>query len=251
MALDLRDDGPSRRVGNQLAKALLVNTSTGISYPVMYNPNELTLEEGNNFAEVGIPGRRASPIQYVRGKARTLAMELFFDSYEIGTDVRTFTAPIVGLLEKDPTTQAPPILLFSMGRFQFRSVLVEAGQRFTMFIADGTPVRATLTVRLQEFVEIALEIERGVFLGSPTVSAVGNSVARVVTGGAGVSGGPRTHITAAGDTLQGLAGVYLGDPGRWREIADANAIADPLVLTPARSLLIPPADRPRGAGGDT
>ena len=38
--------------------------------PVMYNPEELKLEQGNKFAEVGIPGLNASPVQYVRGKAR-------------------------------------------------------------------------------------------------------------------------------------------------------------------------------------
>jgi len=236
-------------VGNQLAKALLVNTVTGTHYTVMFNPNELTVEEGNNFAEIGIPGLRTSPIQYVRGKARTLAMELFFDSYELGTDVRTFTAPIVALLEKDPTTHAPPILLFSMGRFQFRSVLVEAGHRFTMFKADGTPVRATMTVRLQEFVEVELEIEQGLFLGSPTASALVNTAAGAVGGGAGSSGAPRTHVVGAGDTLQRLAGAYLGDPGRWREIADANSIVDPLALVPGSALLIPSADSRHPSGG--
>ena len=40
------------------------------------------------------------------------------------------------------------------------------------------------------------------------------------------------HVTIEGDTLSGLAGVYLGDPARWREIADANAIDDPLRARP-------------------
>ena len=61
-------------------------------------------------------------------------MELFFDTYETGQDVRDFTAPIVALLDKQPQTMAPPVLLFSLGRVQFRCVLVDAGQRFTMFL---------------------------------------------------------------------------------------------------------------------
>ena len=58
--------------GNGLAKALLINTSTGTGFPVMYNPEELVLEQGNTFAEIPVPGLNASPVQYIRGKARSL-----------------------------------------------------------------------------------------------------------------------------------------------------------------------------------
>src|SRR3712207_4522454 len=80
-----------RPVNNELAKAVLIDTTTGVGYPVMYNPEELRLEQGNQFAEVGIPGLNASPVQYVRGKSRVLTMELFFDTYESGEDVRAYT----------------------------------------------------------------------------------------------------------------------------------------------------------------
>src|ERR1700684_1388371 len=115
----------------QLAKAFIVNTTTGQQIPLMYNPEQFTLDQGNNFAEIGIPGLNAPPIQYVRGKGRTLTMELFFDSYELGVDVRQFTDGITGLLATLSATFAPPILLFVMGSFSFRCVLMEAGQRFT------------------------------------------------------------------------------------------------------------------------
>ena len=83
--------GNARLVSSELAKAVIINTVTGASFPVMYNPEELQVEQGNNFAEVGIPGLNAPPLQYVRGKARVLTMELFFDTYETGQDVRDFT----------------------------------------------------------------------------------------------------------------------------------------------------------------
>jgi nucleoid-associated protein YgaU len=218
------------------AKAVLVNTATGAALPVLYNPAEFTLEQGNTFAEIGIPGLAASPSQYVRGKLRTLAMELFFDSYETGQDVRRLTAPILALLDPDPRTLAPPVLLFSMGRFQFRCVLADAGQRFTMFVADGTPVRCTMTVRLQEYTEIEIEIQSGLFVDAPGVSAAVDAIAR--------PGTSLVHVVVRGDTVSALAGQYLGDPGRWREIADANAVADPLVLTPGATLVIPGGRRP-------
>src|SRR6478735_2694482 len=110
----------------QLAKAAIVNTDTGDRIEVMYNPEQYSLEQGNNFAEVGIPGLKGPPVQYVRGKLRTLSMELFFDTYEQGVDVRGITGTIVALLDQDVRTKAPPILLFTMGAFSFRCVLVDA-----------------------------------------------------------------------------------------------------------------------------
>ena len=123
-----------------LAKALILNTATNTRVSVMYNPEEFRLEQGNAFAEVAIPGLDAPPIQYVRGKGRALTMDLFFDTYETGADVRVYTGQVTGLLAKTPQTQGPPVLVFSMGQFQFLCVLADAGQRFTMFLRDGTPV---------------------------------------------------------------------------------------------------------------
>jgi nucleoid-associated protein YgaU len=224
---------------SELAKALIINTATRESLPVMYNPEEIKLDQGNTFAEVGIPGLDAPPVQYVRGKGRVLTTELFFDTYgtEPPQDVRTRTAPIVALLDKHPGTQAPPVLVFSMGPFQMQCVLVEAGQRYTMFRRDGLPVRATLSVRFQEFVRIDVETIRGVFFGSPTFSALAAPAVGVLTGSSTV------HVTVAGDTLSSLAAAFLGDPALWRDIAGANDLDDPFDLPPGRSLVIP---APRG-----
>ena len=226
-----------------LVKALIINTTTRDRFPVMYNPEEFKLEQGNTFAEVGIPGLNTPPVQYVRGKARALTMELFFDTYEAKddkgkpVDVREYTRKIVWLLDKLPQTQAPPILLFSMGRFHFRCVLVDAGQRFTMFLRDGTPVRSTLSVRFQEYVRADIEIQRGLFFGSPTVSAVVNTAVQTTV--QLLSGSSTVHITLAGDTLSGLAAAYLGDAALWRDIAQANNIDDPLNLPVGLPLVIP------------
>ncbi|MGB6986728.1 MAG: LysM peptidoglycan-binding domain-containing protein [Candidatus Aquilonibacter sp.] len=200
----------------QLAKAVILNTNTGQQIPVMYNPEQFSLDQGNNFAEIGIPGLNAPPIQYVRGKGRVLSMELFFDTYELAADVRTYTDAITGLLETIPNTFAPPILLFVMGSFTFRCVLAECGQRFTMFFIDGTPARCTLTVRFHEYVDVTISIETGVFLGPPMV-----------------------YNVVQGDTLSGIAAQTGGDPSTWRNIANANNIEDPFNPPTGKPLVIP------------
>ncbi|SDY48333.1 LysM domain-containing protein [Modestobacter sp. DSM 44400] len=236
---------------HELAKAVLINTSTGAGHPVMYNPEEIKLEQGNQFAEVGIPGLGASPLQYVRGRNRVLAMELFFDTYESGEDVRAHTAPIVQLLDQDPQTLAPPVLLFSLGKIQFRCVLTDAGQRFTMFARDGTPVRSTMSVRLQEYVEVSVEVRQGVFLGSPTLSGAVNAGVAAATAAVGGSAAAETvmHMVLAGDTLSGIAAAYLGDAARWRDIAQANRIVDPFGLVVGTALVLPLAASTAAATG--
>ncbi len=204
-----------------LTKAVITNTITNEKINVMYNPEEFKLDQGNTFAEVGIPGLNAPPIQYVRGRSRTLTMDLFFDTYETQEDVRTHTNRIVSLLNTLPQTKAPPVLLFTMGRFNFECVLVDAGQRFTMFLRDGTPVRATLSTRFQEYVRIDITVQQGLFVGVPTL-----------------------HNFIMGQTLSSLAATYLGDPGKWRQIAQANNIDNPLNIQPGTQLTIPGGSKP-------
>jgi nucleoid-associated protein YgaU len=204
----------------RLAKATILNTHNGERIPVMYNPEEYKLDQGNDFAEVAIPGLNAPPLQYVRGRARSLTMDLFFDTYEVAEDVRRHTGRIVHLLEKLPQTHAPPILLFTMGQFAFQCVLVDASQRFVMFLRDGTPVRSIMSARFQEYVPVEIEVESGLFIGPPTL-----------------------HNIVGGETLSHIAGRLLGDASRWREIADANGVDDPLRLIPGAALVMP-----RGGG---
>jgi hypothetical protein len=207
-----------------LEKATIINLDTRESLPVMFNPEEYTLDMGNSIAEIGIPGLEKSPIQYVRGNLRTLQMELFFDTYEKPQDekdVRAETQRITALLEKSATTQAPPVLLVTWGSLQFKCVLETVGQRFIMFLADGTPVRARLNVTFKEFEQVEVEVQRGFFLGPPTV---------------------RTLLQ--GETLSNLAHEYLGDAGAWRIIAGLNNIDDPRRIPSGTPLLIPPGRNP-------
>lgn len=216
-----------------LAKATIINLDTGGEVQVMFNPEELRLDQGNTFAEVGIPGLPSSPVQYVRGRTRTLSMDLFFDTYEFVVpllpgrrpDVRFFSGQVVRLLDQTPQTKAPPVLLFSLAQFQFQCVLTEANQRFTMFWSDGTPVRATVSVRFQEFTRVDFETRTGFFAGPPTV-----------------------HTITSNDTLSHLAAKVLGDAGLWRLLAEANGIDDPLNIPVGLPLLIPAALLRAGPG---
>lgn len=184
----------------------------------LFNPTQYNLDQGNQIAEIGVPGLGSPILQYVRGNARTLSMELFFDTYERQADVRRHTDAIYGLLAIDPETHAPPICLVVWGDFSLRCVLERVGGRFTMFLTDGTPVRATLNVTFKEYVDVAVEVRR-----TPLQSADHT----------------KRRTARLGDTLSGIAGVEYGDPSRWRYIAEANNQDNPRTLSPG-VLVIPP-----------
>lgn len=185
---------------------------------VLFNPTQYSLDQANTLAEIGVPGLAAPILQYVRGNGRTLSMELFFDTYEQQEDVRDHTGRVYGLLNIRGPLHRPPVCTFTWGAFNFDCVVERVGGRFTLFLADGTPVRATLSVTFKEFVEVEVLVR-----DPPTESA----------------DHAKTYLVRRGDTLASIAAKEYGDPARWRPIARANRIANPRLLAPGTRLALP------------
>jgi nucleoid-associated protein YgaU len=212
-----------------LERAQITNTVTGQRIPVQFNPEEYTLNRDVNYAQTAIPGLSAPLLQFVSGNLQTLEMELFLDSYEehkagsrvvnaARSDVRLLVRQVTDLMSIEPTTHAPPVLLFTWASLSFTCVLARAAQRYTMFLPDGTPVRARLTVTFNEFRNIDLEAKE---------------VKRET------SDYSKRHIVSEGETLSAIAGVEYGDPRLWRVIAIANRLQHARNLAPGAQLLLP------------
>ena len=190
----------------------------GSAFKVLFNPNTYSVGKANQIAEAAVPGLNAPILQFVNGNARTLDMDLFFDSYEEGTDVTQETDKIYKLLLIDPETHAPPICEVAWGKFIFKAVLDHVSGKFTLFLADGTPVRATLTVTFKEY----LDVDQLVRV-QPTQSADHR----------------KTRVIKSADRIDIIASEEYGDPEKWRPIAEANNLDDPEQLVPGHVLIIP------------
>jgi hypothetical protein len=205
-----------------LTKALIINTDADdpLPIPVMFNPPEYRIQRTNQFAEVGIPGLGSSLLQFVRGSAETLAMDLFFDTTDRGVDVRAITELVVGLTSLNARTHAPPHLMFVWGTLIFPCVLESVAQHFDYFNSRGMPLRATLTVTLK---------------GSDALEDLISSIP--------LESADRTkgYMVTAGDTLQSIAAREYDDPRPWRLIAQASNIDNPLTIQPGLALSIPPS----------
>src|SRR5262245_48492110 len=212
-----------------LEKATITNTVNGERIPVMFNPEEYTVQRDVNYAQSTIPGLGAPLVQFVAGNMQTLEMELFLDTYEehregsvvlnrAGQDVRDLTKRITGLMQIDGRTHAPPVLLFVWGSLSFTCVLARATQRFTMFLGDGKPVRATLQVTFNEFQNVDLEA-REVKRETADYS--------------------KTLEVHEGETLAAIAYAEYGNARLWRPIALRNSIDAPHSLVVGQRLVLP------------
>lgn len=190
----------------------------GDEFEVLYNPNTYRVTDANQFAEIAVPGLRSPLIQFARGNVRTLSMQFFFDSYEEKKDVRAYTSKITDLLETESDLHAPPICLLSWGGPTFVGVLEQANLSFTLFLPSGVPVRATMDVTFKEYPETAIRAQ----LGRQRSSHFEKQV-----------------VVKSQDTLSRIAAEFLGDPRKWREIANRNDIDNPLAIQPGQTLVIP------------
>jgi nucleoid-associated protein YgaU len=203
-----------------LEKATIINLETGAQVQVQFNPEEYSLSGENQFALANVPGRSGPLLQFAFGNLRTVEMELFFDTYEDpnNKDVRVQTSRVVDLLNIDPQTHAPPVLMFLWGKLKFRCVLAKANQRFIMFLPTGVPVRAKVQVTLQEFTN-----------GDYETKEVKRETADYT----------KTYVVGYGETLSGIATAVYNDPTQWRPLAVANNIDDPRMLPIGLRLVVP------------
>jgi nucleoid-associated protein YgaU len=218
-----------------LEKAYLTRADDqSVRVPCLFNPKELSVEKSNQYAEVNIPGLSSPVFQFVRGNARSVTLDLFFDTYMAGEDVRSYTDRITGwdagvmlsnlsdgpkgLMDIDSKLHAPPVCLFVWGSFVFQCIIERVSKRFTMFLPEGVPVRATLSVTLKEYREVDIQVKE-IEVHSADVT--------------------KRWTMKQGDSLWSIAAKEFGDPADWRLIADANGIDNPRTITPGIELVIP------------
>jgi len=220
-------------MATQLVKAnvkILEGRNKDAELEVHFNPTEYALEYGATFQETAVPGLSNPILQFVNGAAEVLTMDLLFDTYTDrgGADVSVVTSAFTRMVAIDADTHAPPRVEFTWGAFTFRAVVEKISQRFTMFLGDGTPVRATLSVTFKQYRTISEQLEE------PRRNSSDKTKHRVL---GKVDGYRPTPIS-----LWALAAEELGEPRFWRQIARHNRVEDPRALRPGDVIIVPPLE---------
>jgi nucleoid-associated protein YgaU len=229
--------------GGAALQRLAIEPEGGEPVEALFNPSEIAISASASWeqaqpASYGGANAATIELEFRSVQAQTLSIELFFDTYESraaanfldavalplvpglgrqATDVSQYTEQVAQLAEVDPTLHRPPVCHLYWGAFDiFTGVLTSLDQRFTMFLEDGTPVRATLSC---SFLGVSLDW-RG--KGEPESSDV-----------------IKTRQVRRNDTLHSIAAEEYRDPALWRNIAWANGIINPRDVEPGTVLIIP------------
>lgn len=187
---------------------------------VCFNPKEYSLDKSIEWdSEKSFTD--APPPEFKKPSPMTLSVTLQFDSYEERVSVRdkwvrkleSMTMMKAPLTDKSSATDKknnrPPTILFVWGEFVFQGVIESLGQKYTMFLSDGTPVRAECALKIRNVITAAIDDASNQASFSKSGSA------------------DKIHSVGPNDRMDLIAMQYYGDPGRWTDIAAHNDIVDP------------------------
>lgn len=201
----------------------------GEQIPCLFNPTDFAVSKRNRWLVDRVPGRDAPELYFGGGEPGRLSVELLLDTTTDGKPVTQHTNRLFTLLEidkslpgHDPKTGRgrPPWVRFHWADFHsFKAVVEGLDVAFTYFGSDGTPLRAEASLELRQFEPDPQFAKQNPTSGTPEPH--------------------RVHVVQATETLDRIAAFHYGDAGRWRAIADANGITDPMRVEPGTPLTIP------------
>jgi nucleoid-associated protein YgaU len=202
--------------------------------PFMYNPAELTTAKSANWNRPQQKGAgSAGKPQFTGAGPQTVQMEVWFDAWD-ATDANVARSVMTLFEWTKPTPSSikkklprPPVLGFEWGKnrilLDLKFFLKTVNAKYVLFKPDGTPVRASATLSLEEVPE-----------DPPKQNpSSGSRESR------------RSHLIGAGDSLHSVAYHEYGDASLWRGIAAFNEIDDPLRVAAGTRILVPTADEAR------
>ena len=126
----------------------LEGSCSGKTCTAMFNPKELQVDKTVSWSAKS--GHTENPVQeFKEPQSSNLQVTLYFDGYEKKKSV--YDGGIDSLEAFATIDQAlgrPPLCLFLWGKFRFQGVVSSLSQKYTMFLEDGTPVRAEVGLQM-------------------------------------------------------------------------------------------------------
>ena len=206
-----------------------VETSAGKfekTVEALFNPNQISINKSSKWRTNKQGERDTGKAHFPYGDPATMSLDLFFDTYEELTDVREHTSKLFLLttVQDHGELHRPPLCEIQWGAFnisddyQCKWILQSLNQRFTLFLDDGMPVRATLSCTFRQWRSDDLEKK---LLKKQSVDVT------------------KRRVVSSGDTLSSIAAEEYEDPLLWRPIAEKNNIYQPRKLAIGQTLAIP------------
>jgi hypothetical protein len=206
-----------------------LKTERGATINCLFNPAQLKINKSNSWNGDNSAGRNAPDLVFDGGGSGSMTLDLIFDTTDTGAAVTTHTNKLSALMSVDKElsdydsatdTGRPQWVEFHWGDMHtFKSVITQMDLTFTYFASSGVPLRANVSLSLLQY-----EPEGNWGPQNPT---------------SGTPAPHRLHQVHKGETLDRIAARHYKDSTKWRIIAEANGISDPLALRPGAILSIP------------
>lgn len=189
-----------------------------------YNPEQITIQKQSHWHSTPQAAQSAGTPQYHGAGPESLNITLLLDTFALPPNPPDVAIMILKqALISSPVNTAmgdakPPTVMFGWGT----NIVMEEAYIKSMSVTYkrfllGTPVRAEVTLALEE---VPLTLPGT----NPTSGALASR---------------RTHMVIEGDTLASIAFQEYKDPNKWRALAVANGIDDPMRVKPGTELLVP------------
>jgi hypothetical protein len=156
---------PSFPSSDKLEKVVIGSLDDpGKGVEAQYNPSELTIEKSVPWQAHKVNKANEPDLEFTGGEARTLSLELTFDGIEKKQNVEPSVLDLLELATvRDPNVddeehKRPHLVAVVWGDqlSSFRGVIESLSTKFTMFLPDGTPTRATCSVKIKEASKLGL-----------------------------------------------------------------------------------------------
>ena len=206
---------------------LMTETKKRIDF--MFNPSDLEFTKTSSWKSNDTPGSNAPQLQFDAGGSVEFSLTALFDSTANGKPVTKITDSLYALTVTDKSIKGtkedrnmarPPWVQFHWGKMRsFKAVVTRMSIKYTYFASDGTPLRAEVSMDFRQYKDEGTLAPQNPTSGTPNPGQV--------------------RRLESGMYLDTVADEIYGDPSRWRLIADANGIDDPLAVEPGQNVLIP------------
>ena len=208
-----------------------------------FNPTSYSISTRPNYKEVPHLMKDTEKQEFLGGVGRTLTVQLIFDSFSdsdlfSGSAVKNLTEgvenrlkPVTDKLKKLEQAvhiageiHEPPLVIFSWGNLSFKGRIISYSTNYTMFSMEGKPIRATVDLSIKEYRDPAKASRESPF-ESPDRT--------------------KSRVVVEGMSLWSIAYEEYDDCEKWRIIAKANNIMNPLDIRPGQVIRVPALDSGR------
>jgi Contractile injection system tube protein/LysM domain len=189
-----------------------------------FNPETYTISKTNVWTYKPNQSKDWPDPEFGGGLPMTYKLSLLLDTSLQGPDQTVKDQANSLMKAMHGGGSAPKFVTFSWGSNKLpKAAPLSISIQYALFHPNGDPMRAFVDLELAQ---------------AEDTSPAGQAQNPTTRGTAGL----RSHIVQDGDSLHSIAYESYGDATRWRPIAEANGIDNPLALRRGSTLTIPRLD---------